>query len=325
MTVAVIGASGFVGGRLVPELMRRGHDVAALTRHPAKYGGPAAARYADLDDRESLVEALSGARAVYLLAHSLGTSSFAEREARQAEALRDAAAEAGLDLIVFLGGLGKDGDDLSPHLRSRRHVEEILRGGSVQVTAVRSGIILGAGSAAWEMLRQLVEVLPITVSDPRAGTLTQPIAVGDAIAYLADVLDHDSCWGLTLEIGGAEVLAYRDMPERFAALTRRTRLRIRVPWLPDSVAAAGVELLTDVDGSTAQDLLGSMSTEAVVTDPRVLDLLPRTVLGFDDAARSALAESRPRSRTAATMSAARTVCSGRFFGWPIRKLRRAPN
>ncbi len=262
---------------------------------------------------------------VYLLAHSLGTDSFAEREARQGESLRDAAAEAGLDLIVFLGGLGQDGDDLSPHLQSRRRVEEILRTGSVQVTVVRSGIILGAGSAAWEMLRQLVEVLPITISDPRAGTLTQPIAVSDAVAYLADVIDHDSCRGLTLEIGGADVLAYHQMPERFAALTSRTRLRVRVPWLPNAVAAAGVELLTDVDGSTAQDLLGSMGTEAVVTDPKIHDLLPRTVLGFDDAVRAALAEGRPRSRWAATMSAARTVCSGRFLGWPVRKLRRAPN
>ncbi len=323
MRVAVIGASGFVGGRLVPELVKRRHEVLALTRRPGEYHGPANPRYADLDDRDSLVQALSGAAAVYLLAHSLGTSSFAEREAKQAEALRDAAAEAGLKLIVFLGGLGKDGDDLSPHLQSRRQVEEILRTGSVQVTVVRSGIILGAGSAAWEMLRQLVEVLPVTISDPRSSTLTQPIAVSDAIAYLADVIDHNSCRGLTLEIGGADVIAYRDMPERFASLTRRTRLRVRVPWLPNAIAAAGVELLTDVDGSTAQDLLGSMSTEAVVTDPKVHDLLPRTVLGFDDAARAALAEGRPRSRWTAATCAVRTVASGRFLGWPVRKLRRS--
>lgn len=319
----MIGASGFVGGRLVPELLKRQHDVLALTRRPAAYDGPADPRYADLDDPKSLVQALSGARAVYLLAHALGRASFAEREAEQAGTLRDAAGEAGLELIVFLGGLGQDGDDLSPHLQSRRRVEEILRTGCVQVTVVRSGIILGAGSAAWEMLRQLVEVLPITISDPRAKTRTQPIAVSDLIAYLADVIDHQACWGLTLEVGGADVIAYQDMPGRFAELTRRTRLRVRIPWLPTAVAAAGVELLTDVDGSIAQDLLGSMSTEAVVTDPRVHELLPRTVLGFDDAVRTALAEGRPpRSRWTAGVGAARTVCSGRFLGWPIRKLRR---
>ncbi len=325
MEVAVIGASGFVGGRLVPVLVERGHDVVALTRRPVEYRGPAEPRFADLDDSSSLLQALSGAQVVYLLAHSLGTDSFAEREARQAESLRDAAAEAALDLIVFLGGLGQDGDDLSPHLQSRRHVEKILRTGPVQVTVVRSGIILGAGSAAWEMLRQLVEVLPITISDPRANTLTQPIAVSDAVAYLADVIDHESCRGLTLEIGGADVLAYHQMPVRFAALTDRTRLRVRVPWLPNAVAAAGVELLTDVDGHTAQDLLGSMGTEAVVTDPRIHDLLPRTVLGFDDAVRAALTEGRPRSRWAATMYAGRILCSGRFLGWPVRKLRRTPS
>lgn len=325
MKVAVVGASGFVGGRLVPVLVERGHDVTALTRRPAEYRGPATPRFADLDDHTSLVEAMSGCQAVYLLAHSLGTASFAEREARQAETLRDAADEAELDLVVFLGGLGRDEDDLSPHLRSRRRVEEILRSGAVPVTVVRSGIILGAGSAAWEMLRQLVETLPVTISDPRADTLTQPIAVSDAVTYLADVIDHDSCRGLTLEIGGADAIAYREMPERFAALTQRSRLRVRVPWLPDAVAAAGVELLTDVDGATAQDLLGSMSTEAVVTDHRIHDLLPRTVLGFDDAVRAALAESKPRSRWSATVSAARVVCSGRLLGWPLRKLRRAPH
>lgn len=322
MKVAVVGASGFVGGRLVPVLVQRGHTVIALTRRPAEYRGPAEPRFADLDDQDSLVKALHGAQVVYLLAHSLGKDSFAEREAKQAEALRDAAAEAALDLIVFLGGLGKDGDDLSPHLQSRRHVEEILRSGRVPVTVVRSGIILGAGSAAWEMLRQLVEILPVTVSDPRAATLTQPIAVSDAIVYLADVVDHDACRGLTLEIGGADVLAYRDMPDRFAALTSRSRLRLRVPWLPNAVAAAGVEMLTDVDGATAQDLLGSMSTEAVVTDRKIQELFPRTVLGFDDAVRAALAESAPRSRWTVAMSAARTGC-GRLVQWPISKLRRA--
>lgn len=325
MRVAVVGASGFVGGRLVPVLVERGHAVVALTRRPAEYRGPADPCFADLDDHPSLVRALSGVQAVYLLAHSLGTESFAEREARQAEALRDAAAEAGLELIVFLGGLGREEDALSPHLRSRRRVEEILRSGGVKVTVVRSGIILGAGSAAWEMLRQLVEILPITVSDPRADTLTQPIAVSDAITYLADVIDHESCRGLTLEIGGADAISYREMPERFASLTQRSRLRVRVPWLPDAVAAAGVELLTDVDGSTAQDLLGSMSTEAVVTDRRVHDLLPRTVLGFDDAVRAALAESQPRSRWTAALSATQALCSGRLLGWPVRKLRRTSN
>ncbi len=287
MKVAVVGATGFVGRRLVPLLAERGHDVMALTRRPEQYDGGGTAVQADLDDAASLLTALHGCAAAYLLAHSLGTAGFEEREAAQAETLAAAAEQAGLRQLVFLGGLGRDDDALSPHLRSRREVERVLRQGSTPVTVLRAGILVGAGSTGWEMLRQAVEALPVMVTDARARTRHQVIAVEDALGYLVDALESADCLDQTIEIGGADVLSYAEMAQRVASLTA-SRAPVQVPWVPQVVSAMGVRLLTDVDGTVAHDLLGSMRNEAIVTDDSAARLLPRSVLGFDEAARRAL-------------------------------------
>lgn len=286
--VAVIGASGFVGRNLVPALLARGHEVAALTRAPERYEGPGEAVGADLDAPLSLLPALEGVSVVYVLAHSLGSPRFERREARHAEAVALAAAEVGADHVVFLGGLGSESGELSPHLRSRRRVERVLATGPTPVTSLRAGILIGAGSAGWEMLRQTVNRLPLLLSDPRARTRHQPIAVADAVGYLVDALATESVYGRSLEIGGSDVLSYRDMVRRLAVLTKARRLLLEVPWLPHAVAALGAALLTDVDGPTARDLLGSMSHEVVVTNDLAARLLPRHVLGFEAAAKAAL-------------------------------------
>ncbi len=286
----MVGATGFVGSRLVPALVARGHDVLALTRSPGRYEGVGTAVFADLDDPGSLAPAIAGCEAAYLLSHALGTVNFEEREAAQAEALKAAVEDAGLQQLVFLSGLGRDGDRLSPHLRSRRAVEAVLRQGEVPVTVLRAGILIGAGSAGWEMLRQTMDALPVMVTDLRARTRHQAIAVEDALGYLADVLGDEDCFGQTLEIGGADVLTYVEMVRRVADLTA-SRPPLELPWVPHLVSAVGVHLLTDVDGPLAQDLLNSMGNEAVVTDDSAQRLLPRTVLGFDEAASRALAAS----------------------------------
>jgi uncharacterized protein YbjT (DUF2867 family) len=276
---------------------------------------------ADLDDPPSIPAALTGAEAVYHLAHSLGSPHFEQREQAHARTVAAAARGRRVRQLVFLGGLGRDDDRLSPHLRSRRQVERALTSGSVPVTVLRAGILIGGGSVAWEMLRQVVEVVPLSVSDARARTRHQPIAACDAVGYLVDVLGRDDCLGRTLEIGGADVLSYREMVSRLAALTHRLRPQVTTPWLPDVVAAAGVELITDVDGALARDLLGSMANEAVVTDDAATGLLHRTVLGFDDAARLALAEAGPgRSRAAVARSMTSELATGRFLRWSLRQL-----
>ena len=287
MIVGVLGATGFVGRRLVPALLSAGHDVVALTRRPAEYLGPGRPAAADLDDASSLPAALAGLDAAYLLTHALGTPEFEQREAEQARTLAAAAAGAGLGQLVFLSGLGTG--ELSPHLRSRRTVEQLLREGPTPVTVVRAGIVIGAGSAGWEMLRQMLDVLPVMVADLRARHLHQPIAAADAVGYLVDVLGRTDCLDATVEIGGADVLRFSEMLQRTAGLTDRTQL-VQVPWVPTALAAFGVGLMTDVDGATARDLLGSMANDSVVTDSAAADRLGRRVLGFDDAVRSALAE-----------------------------------
>jgi uncharacterized protein YbjT (DUF2867 family) len=288
--IAVFGASGFVGRRLIPQLQAAGHEVVALTRQPDRYGGPAEVRYADLDDPRSVARALDGVRAAYHLVHALGSDGYDERERLHAAFLADAAAAAGLNQIVFLSGLGRDGRRLSPHLRSRRDVERTLRQGPTPVTVLRAGILVGAGSAGWEILRQTVALLPVVVSDPRSRTKHQPIAADDAIGYLVDVLDHPACIGGTFEIGGADVLRYRDMVKRLAKLTGRWRPHLEVLWLPTALTGIAAGLLTSVDAGTARDLLGSMPHETVVRDDAIRRVLDREVVGFDEAARRALAE-----------------------------------
>src|SRR3954447_4061406 len=288
--VAVLGATGFVGRRLVPHLHAAGHAVVALTRQPDAYTGPGIPRYADLDEPESIREALADVHAAYHLVHALGTDRFDERERAHAATLRDAAAEHDLDQLIFLGGLGLEGTRLSPHLRSRRDVEHVLREGPTPVTVLRAGILIGAGSAGWELLRQTVELLPVVVSDPRSRTKHQPIAADDAVGYLVDVLGHPDCYDRTFDIGGPDVLRYRDMIARLARLTKRWRPHIEVLWVPGFLAGLGAGLLTDVDRRVARDLLGSMPHETVVTERAITKVLPRELLNFEDAARRALEE-----------------------------------
>lgn len=287
--VAVFGATGFVGRQLVPVLLERGHDVLALTRSPDGYDGPARPRFADLDDADSVKVALAGCDAAYLLSHALGNVGFEEREAAQAEGLAQAAVDVGLRQLIFLSGLGRDHDRLSPHLRSRRAVERILQAAGLPVTVLRAGILVGPGSTGWEMLRQMLDALPVMLTDARGRTRHQAIAAADAIGYLADVLGNESCIRQTIEIGGADVLTYADMVRTVADLTDERR-PVEVPWVPNVVAAVGVHLLTDIDGPLAQDLLDSMGTEAIVTDDSAARLLPRPVLSFVEAARKALAQ-----------------------------------
>jgi uncharacterized protein YbjT (DUF2867 family) len=286
----VFGATGFVGQRLTAALDAQGHQVVALTRRPRDYTGVGKPRYADLDDPRSVLAALEGVDAAYHLVHALGSDGFEERERLHAAALAEAAARHELEQIVFLSGLGRDRGRLSPHLRSRHAVEHTVAQGPTPVTVLRAGILIGAGSAGWEILRQTVELLPIAVSDPRSRTKHQPIAADDAVGYLADALGHGGCRGETFDIGGSEVLRYRDMISRLAKLTGRWRPHVEIPWLPTSLTSLGAGLLTDVDGRTARDLLGSMPHETVMSNRRIDDVLPRDVLGFDDAARIALAE-----------------------------------
>jgi uncharacterized protein YbjT (DUF2867 family) len=191
---------------------------------------------------------------------------------------------------VYLGGLGRDEDELSPHLRSRREVERLLGHAGVPVTTLRAGIIVGHGGISWEMTRQLVEHLPAMITPRWVHTKTQPIAVTDVVHYLVAVLGAPQATRRAFEIGGPEVLEYVEMMRRLAAIEGRKRIVIPVPFLTPSLSARWLSLVTDVDTRTGRSLVDSMINEVIVHDDSIRQLVPFEPMDYDAAVLQALGE-----------------------------------
>nr|WP_231988364.1 NAD(P)H-binding protein [Nakamurella panacisegetis] len=219
--ILVTGASGFIGTRLCPALIEAGHQVMAMTRSPEKYTGAGTPVAGDVSDPDTLPPVLEGVDVAYYLVHSLDSQDFERMDAEAARAFGAAAAAAGVQRIIYLGGLGDDAADLSAHLRSRREVEHLLRDAGVPVTVLRAAIVIGHGGISWEITRQLVAHLPIMVAPRWVTTRTQPIALPDVIRYLVGVLERPESTGQTYDIGGPEVLRYVDMLKRAAVIQNR--------------------------------------------------------------------------------------------------------
>ena len=297
MQVLVTGASGFVGSRLCMALTVEGHTVRAMTRHPESYRGVGEPVFGDVSDGSSLGSALAGCQAAYYMVHSLGSSTFERDDADAARLFGVMAAGCGLGQIVYLGGLGRDDDDLSAHLRSRRAVERILAEAGVPVTVLRAGIIIGYGGISWEITQQLVEHLPVMVTPRWVRTRTQPIAVADVVRYLVGVLDASAALGRTFEIGGPEVLRYLDMMRRVAVIEGRHNLVLPVPVLSPALSARWLSLVTNVDSTTGRSLIDSMTNEVIVRDDAIRELLPFEPMGYDDAVLAALGERAAAARS----------------------------
>ncbi|MEU6133324.1 NAD(P)H-binding protein [Nocardioides sp. NPDC047086] len=289
-TVLVTGATGFVGRRLVAELTERDLTVRAMTRRPDDYDGPGEPVGADVDDPATLPAALDGVDVAVYLVHSLDHDDFEERDARAARSFGAAAARAGVRQIVYLGGLGDDGD-LSPHLRSRREVENLLGEAGVPVTVLRAAIVVGRGGISWELTRQLVKNLPAMVVPRWTATRTQPVAVDDVIRYLAGVIDNEDAIGEVFEIGGPEAMTYVDMLTIASEVANgRSIPVVPVPVLTPRLSSYWLALVTDIDVTTGRNLIDSMTTEVVVRDRRILDIVPGEPLPYREAVRRALAE-----------------------------------
>jgi len=288
--VLVAGASGFVGRRLCPALMADGHQVRAMTRHPGSYQGDGDAVYGDVHDPATLTTALDGCRAAYYLVHSLASKDFERLDAEAARAFGQAAAEAAVQQIIYLGGLGSETDTLSSHLRSRREVEGLLGSAGVSVTVLRAGIIVGSGGISWEMTRQLVEHLPAMVTPRWVRTKTQPIAVADVVRYLVGVLDEPRSKGRVFEIGGPEEMQYVAMLRRVAKIKNRPLLIVPVPLLSPGLSSRWLALVTDVDTQTGRSLIDSMANEVVVSDDSIRSIVGFEPMGYDEAVRTALHE-----------------------------------
>jgi uncharacterized protein YbjT (DUF2867 family) len=261
-----------------------------MTRNPDSYDGPGEAVGGDVTDPGTLADALSGVDVAIYLVHSLDDDDFERKDADAARAFGLAAAACGVHQIVFLGGLGKDSDDLSPHLRSRREVEKLLGESGVPVTVLRAAIVVGAGGISWEMTRQLVKNLPAMVVPKWAATRTQPIAVDDVVRYLAGVVGLAEAYGRVFEIGGPEQLTYVEMLQQAAEVIQGRKVPIlTVPVLTPGLSSYWISFVTDVDTTTGRNLIDSMGTEVIVTDHSIRDLVPGEPMTYAEAVRLAVA------------------------------------
>ena len=286
MKVTVFGATGVVGHALLPLLGE--HEVTAVSRTPRD---DAEARWvvADAETGEGVAGALEGADVAYYLVHSLGSSDFEERDRASAENVAREAASAGVRQIVYLGGLGADDPDASPHLRSRRETGERLAAGGVPVTTLRAAMIVGKGSAAFETILGLVKRLPLMITPTWVSTPTQPIALDDVARYLAGVAGNEAAFGEGDDVGGPEVMTYRQMIERIARLLGRNPRIVEVPVLTPYLSSLWLNLVTPVNASVARPLVEGLKNPTIAREERIRELLPLELTPFDEAARQALA------------------------------------
>jgi uncharacterized protein YbjT (DUF2867 family) len=292
--ILLTGASGYVGSFLLDELRRRGRDIRALARDPARTRLPADVhvRQGDALTGAGLREALEGCRTAYYLIHSMGRGArspgdFAARDREAASTFGDAVRETGVQRVVYLGGLGPTGQDASEHLRSRHEVAELLRERVPEFVYVRAAMIIGEGSASFEMLRHLVRRLPVMVTPRWIDTRSQPIAIQDVVRALADVAELPEA-PEELQLGGADVLTYRAMMQRTAGvLGRRPPKVVKVPVLSPRLSSYWVSLVTPVETGLVRPLVDGLRSEMVVERPPPQGI-NEAPMGFEDAVRAAL-------------------------------------
>ncbi|MCM0756548.1 SDR family oxidoreductase [Desulfovibrio aminophilus] len=300
--VLVLGSTGYVGGRLVPLLLERGFRVRAAGRSLEKIRSRPWGRHPNLEpvvadalDEASLTEAMRGCRAAYYLVHSMrpGARDFAALDRKAACNMVRAAKASGLARIIYLSGLGDDSARLSEHLRSRHEVGELLALGPAAVTQLRAAMILGSGSASFEILRHLCERLPFMLTPRWVDTKCQPAAISNVLEYLAGCLEHEETAGRTYEIGGPDVLSYRELFRLYAEVAGiRPPLILALPVLTPRLSAWWVNLVTPVPAALVRPLVEGLANEVVCRDERIRELLPQELLSCREAIATALDRTR---------------------------------
>ena len=289
MKVAVFGGSGTIGQALLPALASE-HEVVAISRRERSDGPPGVTwAVANVEDAGSVRRALTGIDVAYYLVHSLASAEFEEHDLKAAQTVAAEAERAGASQLVYLGGLGDDRDDLSPHLRSRIETGRRLSAGAVPVTTLQAAMVVGADSVAFETIVALVDRLPAMICPSWVSTPTQPIGLDDVVRYLAGVCGLDAAIGETFDVGGPDVMTYRQMIERIARLRGRRPLIVEVPVLSPRLSSYWLHLVTPVNAKVARPLIEGLRNETVMREQRVRELIPFELTHFDEAAAAAFA------------------------------------
>lgn len=280
-TILVTGATGYIGGRLVPHLIAEGYAVRVLVRDAQRLLGRDWADDVEVVEGDvlkpsSLGQALAGIDSAYYLIHSMGSGEkFSHRDQQAAENFGRAARSAGVNRIIYLGGLGDSDSDLSEHLRSRQNVGDVLRSSGVPVTEFRAGVIVGSGSISFEMIRYLTERLPVMICPQWVFTRIQPISVNDALSYLVDGLKTPESIDEIIEIGGADVITYGEMMLGYARARGLRRYLLPVPVLTPRLSSYWVHLVTPIPAAIARPLIDGVRNEVIVCDDKAHHLFPQ--------------------------------------------------
>ncbi len=290
MKILLTGATGYIGARILAVLAEDGHEIVALVRSaqrldvPEHLEGNIRVVEGDLLKPESLAEIPKDLDVAYYLVHSMGeqATGFSDSEEKCAQNFVAAVRDSTLKQIIYLSGLCHDAD-VSEHMASRHHVEDILRSSPIPVTVLRAGIIVGSGSASFEIMRDLVEKLPIMIAPRWVYSRCQPIGIADVLFYLRGVIAQTACLGKSFEIGGPDVLTYRDMLLQFAKTRKLRRWIIPVPVLTPHLSSLWLFLITSVNFSIARALVSSLKTNAVCHEHAIQKVLPHQCLDFKSA------------------------------------------
>src|ERR1035437_5797385 len=295
MRVLVTGATGYIGGRLVPRLLARGHRLRCVARNPSRLEGHpwpgVEIVQGDLEDPEATAQALQGIDVAYYLVHSMAAGeAFRDRDRLMALAFGDAAAKAGVRRIIYLGGLGDPEKVRSKHLISRQEVGRCLSASGVPVIEFRAAVIVGSGSASFEMIRHLIERLPVMIAPIGVNTRCQPIGIRSVLEYLVEALDHPTAVGI-YEIGGNDILTYREMMQHYARIRGLRRFIVSLPVPKPEFSGRAVDLLTPIPFSIAQPLVESLKTRMVVRDDRARSAFGVKPTAYDEAGRLTMTRS----------------------------------